>query len=319
MTAPPPHPAAPGPIGATAPDSATAAAAADTPANRLDGVEIAGLAALAAGAALLAPRALRGPADPALLATLAAAVALLAAYAAALRRGALARWPAAGRAAGALAMCATTYAALRWVVPMLRPHRYDGLLAAADRALFGTDPVAAVGALAGPGAVTALYAVYLLAPLAPLAVVVAARGPLRRDALATLLAAQYAGYAGYLILPAVGPWPALAAATGADVTGPAFRAAAIGVDAFPSLHTAWSVLAVVLAWRLRRGLALALAPFAAAVLASTLVLRCHYATDLIAGTALALAAARLVPRRGGRTETGGRRTPVPPPAPLAAG
>lgn len=59
-------------------------------------------------------------------------------------------------------------------------------------------------------------------------------------------------------------------------------------DAFPSGHTAITLLVVYLAWRFEKRLFVVFLPVAGALLFSTVYLRYHYVVDVIAGLALAL-------------------------------
>ena len=66
--------------------------------------------------------------------------------------------------------------------------------------------------------------------------------------------------------------------------------------AFPSLHTAASLAALVYAWRYVRWWAWVLVPFVLGLWASTIYLRHHYFVDLVAGWLLAPAAVWVAPR-----------------------
>ena len=66
--------------------------------------------------------------------------------------------------------------------------------------------------------------------------------------------------------------------------------------AFPSLHAAVSLVALVYAWRYVRVWFWVLLPFVLGLWASTIYLRHHYVVDLLAGWLLAPAAVWLAPR-----------------------
>ena len=66
--------------------------------------------------------------------------------------------------------------------------------------------------------------------------------------------------------------------------------------AFPSLHGAVSLVALVYAWRYLRVWFWVLLPFSAGLWASTIYLRHHYFVDLLAGWALAPVAIWAAPR-----------------------
>jgi membrane-associated phospholipid phosphatase len=69
--------------------------------------------------------------------------------------------------------------------------------------------------------------------------------------------------------------------------------------AFPSLHTAASLVALVYAWRHVRVWFWVLLPFVLGLWASTIYLRHHYFVDLVAGWLLAPAAVWVAPRVDG--------------------
>jgi membrane-associated phospholipid phosphatase len=66
--------------------------------------------------------------------------------------------------------------------------------------------------------------------------------------------------------------------------------------AFPSLHAAVSLVALLYAWRHLRWWFWVLLPFVAGLWVSTIYLRHHYAVDLLAGWLLAPLARAIAPR-----------------------
>lgn len=205
----------------------------------------------------------------------------------------------------ALALCLLLYPSLRWAVPMLHPARYDAALARADRWLFGgRDPLTMVEPLMHPTLTAALCWVYfcLWVPPLSLAVVLAVRGRHRElsDLVLALTLGHCAGFAGYFLLPAIGPWYELADRFTVSIDGnwwiAHYRAHNNNVDAFPSLHIATTTLVGLLAWRDCRPLLWLLSPLLVAIGLSTLYLRWHYVVDVLAGLALAAAVRLLAPR-----------------------
>jgi len=67
-------------------------------------------------------------------------------------------------------------------------------------------------------------------------------------------------------------------------------------DAFPSLHTAVTLLTLAFAFKYLRWLFWLLLPVCIGLLVATVYLRHHYVIDLIAGVFLALAAYLIIPR-----------------------
>jgi membrane-associated phospholipid phosphatase len=66
--------------------------------------------------------------------------------------------------------------------------------------------------------------------------------------------------------------------------------------AFPSLHAAVSLVALIQAWRYARRWFVVLLPFAVGLWISTIYLRHHFVVDLIAGWALGPVAVAVAPR-----------------------
>jgi membrane-associated phospholipid phosphatase len=125
--------------------------------------------------------------------------------------------------------------------------------------------------------------------------------------LATVLT-LIAGYIGYVIVPAVGPVHALkftldlgGGAVG-GVTNRVVDQFGIWRDAFPSIHAAVSMLLMVYAWRYLRRWAVPYTVLGVSILLSTVYLRWHYVTDVVAGITLALLSAWLAPRLQRRRE-----------------
>lgn len=212
-----------------------------------------------------------------------------------------------------------TYDMLHAVSPRSWGWTLDPWLRDADRLLLGADAAALLRPFSDPALTTVLaagYAGYYVVPLAA-GIWWYARG--RRLAFRELMIAEtgalFAGYLGYLFLPAQGPHLYLGRAElgpplEGDFIGPLIRLRAeahAGLtprDAFPSLHTANAVSLLVVAWRHdRRAFAAVLVPMCG-LLAATVYLRFHWVADVVAGAALAVAwqpaAAALARRESGR-------------------
>jgi membrane-associated phospholipid phosphatase len=115
------------------------------------------------------------------------------------------------------------------------------------------------------------------------------------------------GYALYVAFPAAPPRLVLVYEFTKDLHGYPFGPSNLSalafsllpVDsraAFPSLHAAASLVALVYAWRFARRWSGVLLPFVVGLWASTIYLRHHYFVDLVAGWLLAPAALWLAPR-----------------------
>lgn len=206
------------------------------------------------------------------------------------------------------------YATLRETLPLLRPDAVDEALMGIDRALFGTEPVLWMERLNTPPLVEYFSFFYLsyfwLCLVMAVVVFGAARQGIATAEFSIGTALVYCvGQLGYVAVPGYGPTHAFADRFLGPVDGGLlWRAVSETVsaggamkDVFPSLHTAgpvWFALYAVRRaateprWRMPSA---ALGFFAANIIVSTLVLRWHYAVDVIAGVALAVAASRLAP------------------------
>ena len=203
---------------------------------------------------------------------------------------------------------AVLYEGLAQLTPSLRPDVVDAALIRIDHAWLGVDAALWLERFASPSLSWVLAICYgsyfVLAPA--LAIVLYARGEraLFRDLmLAGVLAAALA-FAGYLLVPAVGPYAFQSDLFPHRLPGNAYCPSFIrmiddlrGVarDCFPSLHVAHATVVAVIAFRFRRWLFAALLPVVLGLVVSTLYLRMHYAVDLVAGAAVGAAAVLLAP------------------------
>lgn len=189
------------------------------------------------------------------------------------------------------------------VIEHANPARWDAALAALDLQIFGSLVGAWRNALGRPALLTDLasiaYASYYVIPFT-MAVALWRR---RRKAdfenlVFTMVGTLLASYASYFLFPALGPRvpPQLEAEVlgGGRVSAAvrAFVALSEGnrLDAFPSAHTALSLVFLVHGfrlfprWRWRVPLAVAVA----AIIFSTVYLSWHYIIDIAAGAAFAV-------------------------------
>lgn len=209
------------------------------------------------------------------------------------------------------ALCSVAFQNLQGFIHILSPVDRDDWLIAADRALFlGHDPLKLLDPLVSYYPLEFFIQVYLTYFFVPFVVLLVFLhgGKLRafRETIVSLVLALVIGYPGYLLLPAIGPQYTLQY----EFTHPALNTDNVLIngidslprDSFPSLHTAVSVVALILIWRhstsrLYRGAA---ALWLAGIVFSTVYLRIHYVTDAVAGIALAILATHLGPRVNAR-------------------
>jgi membrane-associated phospholipid phosphatase len=199
------------------------------------------------------------------------------------------------------------YRALRGVLLLIPDERgQHGLLRAADEALLGESPAWTLAGLATPWLTEAMAYAYALMFVLPMIVLVtlSIRGhaeALRGAALALLLA-FYGGFVLFLLVPAKSP--DIVYGFDRPLSGHGFYEASMAAwtrlqqitfDAFPSMHTCISTIALVQARRLGpllwparpRTVFLAFIPAVAMLQLATLYLRQHYFVDLVAGWLLA--------------------------------
>jgi membrane-associated phospholipid phosphatase len=200
--------------------------------------------------------------------------------------------------------------------PLHAGRVFDVWLIAADRWLLGGDPTVWLARIAHPAATELLQLAYALFYFLPLAVGVElyARGWDGRFRQWAFVCGCgfFAAYAGYLMLPAVGPRFTLHAydAVARELPGlgltPYLRAfidtggmvpvhvAADQLvrlaprDAFPSGHTLVTLLSIAWAWRCRLRVRWALTVIGALLIVATVYLRYHYVADVLTGAVLAV-------------------------------
>jgi membrane-associated phospholipid phosphatase len=208
------------------------------------------------------------------------------------------------------------YRALRGAIPLLAGAGVEPQLLRADQAIFGVSPAWWFQHLQSPWLTEVMayaYATMFFLPLAVLLVLYARRRDRALSEVAlSLQLAFYLGFTIFLLVPARSPDIVYAFDTPLvghgfyEMTAHAWRQLqAVTYDAFPSMHTAVSTLALVQAIRLRNELAprhpwlpaALLAPVVILLQISTLYLRQHYFVDLIAGwgvAAVAITGAQLI-------------------------
>ena len=193
-----------------------------------------------------------------------------------------------------------SYLLLQPLVAAVNPVRWDHALAAADRRWFAALAVAWHGAFGRPAAFTdfvyAAYASFYLLPLTVAVLVRARLSPRRFERAAfTILLGFYLSFLGYFLWPAEGPrvpLPLQSAELGGGALAQAVRgflqrAETTTLDAFPSGHTALSLVSATLASRPFPKLAPLFWGWALAIVFATVYIRAHYLVDVAAGLLLA--------------------------------
>lgn len=182
-------------------------------------------------------------------------------------------------------------------IAALRRPNADALLAGLDERLLGAPVAEKLAPLASPFSTDVLLLAYLFF----FVVLIFGPGyycvknlPLFRNCIVGLFSLYGVGFAGYVWLPAGGPYqflgslPPLPLGPLATLMRPVIHVASNGVDVFPSIHFAASLYLLVFDWRhFRRRFWWWLLPISALWL-STVYLRYHYLVDLFVGLLVAL-------------------------------
>jgi membrane-associated phospholipid phosphatase len=252
-----------------------------------------------------------GDKHPGGIVRIAVAMVFLAALAAARRRWPDSAWVQALREVVPFLTCILIYTNLHDTIGFVNPHDIHGFLAELDRQLFGVIPCVWAQQFITPARTEVMSFLYLnffwIAPSTPLLLLLRRRLPEFRAAIMGVLVCFYFGYFLYVLLPAAPPrlvlpyeftrnlqgYPSLMS----NLSAQAFSL--LPVDsraAFPSLHAAVSLVALIHSWRYLRPWFWVLLPFSVGLWASTIYLRHHFAVDLIAGWTLAPLAVWVAPR-----------------------
>lgn len=252
-----------------------------------------------------------GDRHPGGVARLAVALLFLAFLFAARRLRPRAPWVQALRETLPFLTCILIYTNLHDTIGFVNPHDVHHTLAALDEALFGVQPCVWAERLVTPARTEVMQLLYMsflwIAPSTSL--ILLARGRWREFRATTMavVVCFYIGYFLYVVFPAAPPrlvfvydftrtlegYPRIFS----NLSARAFTL--LPVDsraAFPSLHAAVSLVALVHAWRHLRAWFWVVLPFAAGLWVSTIYLRHHYVVDLLAGWGLAPLAVAAAPR-----------------------
>jgi len=252
-----------------------------------------------------------GDRHPGGIVRIAIAIVFLAALAGARRRWPDSSWVQGLREVVPFLTCILIYTNLHDTIGFVNPNDIHSYLAELDRQLFGVIPCVWAQQFITPGRTEVMSFLYLnffwIAPSTPLLLLFRRRLPEFREVIMGVLVCFYFGYFLYVLLPAAPPrlvlpyeftrnlqgYPSLMS----NLSAQAFSL--LPVDsraAFPSLHAAVSLVALIHSWRYLRPWFWVLLPFSVGLWASTIYLRHHFFVDLIAGWALAPLAVWVAPR-----------------------
>ena len=197
---------------------------------------------------------------------------------------------------------------MRSAVPAVHPAKLDDVLHQIDRMLLPDTPALLLQPLVTPWATELFSACYILFfPYLTFSLIAYAIGDLARLRAFTvgLFSLYGIGFLGYVLVPAGGPYLALAdqfttPLVGGPITG--WNAAVVaagsnGTDVFPSLHVAISTFLLGFDFRHKRWRFWAYLLPCVGLWLSTFYLRYHYLIDVISGFALAALALWLAERQ----------------------
>ncbi len=207
------------------------------------------------------------------------------------------------------ATCASSYFALRFILPACAPRSVDGVLYAIDLDVFHYEPALAWDRFATPGVVEWFsffyFGYFFLLAIHVLPFMFAGQNLaiLARFAMATFFV-FCCGHLLYIVVPGFGPHQYLASSFSHELQGGLFwggvQATVDGAgaqkDIFPSLHTAIPSMFTLLALRHRKEffwfrVSAPLVGFCTVqIIIATMLLRWHYLIDICAGLALAILA-----------------------------
>jgi membrane-associated phospholipid phosphatase len=203
------------------------------------------------------------------------------------------------RVLASLAFAVWFYNATGRITPVLGASVRDGTLRAIDEAIFGQTPAVFCERLSAAWLTDLLslcYFTYLL--YLPMATIHAAfePGAASRRFSACLFTGFAIGFAGYLLVPAVGPARAYGELFATPLPSGALGRKIMGLldwsssdfDVFPSLHVLITCILLAHDWtEVRSRFWIMLGPVAGLVV-STIYLRYHYGVDVLAGALLFL-------------------------------
>lgn len=191
---------------------------------------------------------------------------------------------------------------LNFLIPPIHPfetdHYWDKILGGIDHRLFGTDPENVLSAITWPPLSDVLSFCYLMYFPMPMILGIALyrAGELRkfRYCTAGLFLAWYLSYAGYLLIPAVGPHrmmesrpPGLDGLFFGKIAHAIVRGGEWDMpNAFPSGHALITMVTLAYAYTMRRKVFRMLLPLGCGLLLATVYLRYHYVSDVLASAVL---------------------------------
>jgi membrane-associated phospholipid phosphatase len=197
------------------------------------------------------------------------------------------------------AFCLAIYTNLHDTIHFANPHDIHARLIAIDAWMFGAQPTVWAERFIHPWLTEAFSFCYMIffafAPLVAFTLYFMGRKAEFRKTLVSVILCFYTGYLLYVLFPAVPPRITLKDMYTLSFKGTPLADAALSMvnilpsdsrAAFPSLHSAVTLLSLLFAWKYVRRLFWVMLPFCSGLILATIYLRHHYVIDLIAGFAL---------------------------------
>ncbi len=205
--------------------------------------------------------------------------------------------------------CGNVYANLYDLIRFYGAPDITPLLLAWDVRLFGVEPTIWAQRFARP-LLTDYFTIcywlfYVLGPMLGLLLYIRKDWSAFRSTMVSVVLCLYMGYIGYVIWPAAAPRLAIPDSYQVALHGSAYLdwthrlIASVPLTsrgAFPSLHCAVALLALLLAWRHLRWFFWVQLPFAVGLILGTVYLRHHWVVDILAGFVLTFVALWWAPR-----------------------
>jgi len=188
------------------------------------------------------------------------------------------------------------FSELHYLVHLVHPTDFDNLLIQIDYFLFGVHPTVWLEKYTYPLITEILQFVYTTFYFIPIVLAILIAQANRRADLSffifNMIYCFYLSYFGYFSVPAIGPRFTLSHLQSLSLTGVWLMQDIQSVlnhleniqrDAFPSGHTAITVLTLYYAFKYNKSYAYILIPITILMVISTVYLRYHYVIDVIAG------------------------------------
>lgn len=207
------------------------------------------------------------------------------------------------------AYCLAIYTNLHDTVHFANPNDIHGSLIAIDQWLFGCQPCVWTEQFIHP-VLTEIFSFcymnfFIFAPLVAGVLLYKGKRIEFRKTIVAIILCFYCGYVLYLIFPAAPPRIVLRelftinfdGTLIADMTNRVFQALPSDSRcAFPSLHSAITLLTLIFAWKYTKTTFWIILPFNIGLILATVYLRHHYVIDIFAGFALALLVFFFIPK-----------------------